>query len=162
MSRTSEAGGTSVRRLFSLLPSTPPAWYDNFLHSEAFPMLRPCLFLLFALPLVAADPTTATIPIRRQVPVEVAKQIQVPDKSGGKIVRIETNTVWKTKSEEKALKPERSAIIICDMWDDHWCKEAAKRCDGLAKATAPLIEAARKAGVTIIHSPSDTMDFYKD
>jgi nicotinamidase-related amidase len=111
---------------------------------------------------VAADPPSGTITVRRQVPVEVATQTKVPDAPPGKIVKVEINTVWKSKTEEMSLKPERSAIIICDMWDNHWCQSAATRCDALAKSTAPLIEAARKAGVTIIHCPSDTMDFYKE
>ncbi len=64
--------------------------------------------------------------------------------------------------EQRAFEPAKSAIIICDMWDDHWCKEASKRCDALAKKANPVVEAARKAGVTIIHCPSDCMEFYKD
>jgi nicotinamidase-related amidase len=60
------------------------------------------------------------------------------------------------------LDPKKTAMIICDMWDDHWCKSAAKRCDALAKKAAPLVESLRKRGVLIVHCPSDCMDFYKD
>jgi len=124
-------------------------------------MLRPACFFLLCLPALADGLTPGLITIRKQVPEQVVTQVQVPDKSGGKIVKIETKTVWKSKTEEQTLNPERTAMIICDMWDDHWCKEAAKRSDALAKAIAPLVEAARKSGVTIIHCPSETMDFYK-
>jgi nicotinamidase-related amidase len=48
------------------------------------------------------------------------------------------------------------------MWDDHWCKSAARRCDALAKKMEPVLQAARARGVTIIHAPSECMDFYKD
>ena len=63
---------------------------------------------------------------------------------------------------QKAIDPAKSAVIICDMWDDHWCKSAAARCDALAKKAGPVVDAARKAGMTVIHCPSDCMGFYKD
>jgi nicotinamidase-related amidase len=61
----------------------------------------------------------------------------------------------------RKLDLAKCAVVICDMWDDHWCKAAATRCDALAKQAAPVIDACRTAGMTIIHCPSDTMDFYK-
>ncbi|MCU0705108.1 MAG: isochorismatase family protein [Fimbriiglobus sp.] len=63
---------------------------------------------------------------------------------------------------DKVIDPKTTAVVICDMWDDHWCKAASARCDALAKKAAPVVEGLRKAGATIIHCPSDTMDFYKD
>jgi nicotinamidase-related amidase len=56
----------------------------------------------------------------------------------------------------------RSAVLICDMWDNHWCKGAAQRVNVLAQKMAPLIEEARERGIQIIHSPSDVMGFYAD
>jgi nicotinamidase-related amidase len=69
---------------------------------------------------------------------------------------------WVETRYEATLDPKKTAVIICDMWDDHWCKAAAKRCDEIAKKTEPVIAALRKKGVTIIHCPSDTMAFYAD
>ena len=63
---------------------------------------------------------------------------------------------------QKTVDPAKCAVVICDMWDDHWCKAAATRCDALAKKAAPVIDACRAAGMVIIHCPSDTMDFYAD
>ena len=48
------------------------------------------------------------------------------------------------------------------MWDDHWCKQSAKRVAEMAPKMNDVIKAARAKGVFIIHCPSDTMDFYKD
>ena len=70
--------------------------------------------------------------------------------------------VWKENLTPKNFAAAETAIIICDMWDDHWCKMASKRCDALAKKMAPLIDDAREHGVHVIHCPSDTMEFYKD
>jgi hypothetical protein len=57
---------------------------------------------------------------------------------------------------------KETALIICDMWDKHWCHCATKRCDVLARKAAPIVNALRGRGVTIIHAPSDCMDWYRD
>ena len=57
---------------------------------------------------------------------------------------------------------EKTAIIICDMWDKHWCSGATERVNGLVEKMAPFLEAARKRGIQIIHAPSETMPFYQD
>jgi nicotinamidase-related amidase len=69
---------------------------------------------------------------------------------------------WEEVTLRKELPAKETALLLCDMWDDHWCKPAAKRCAALATKMAPVIAAARAKGVQIIHAPSDCMDFYKD
>jgi nicotinamidase-related amidase len=59
-------------------------------------------------------------------------------------------------------EPKETAIIVCDMWDGHWCKGAARRVAELAVAMNRVLHAARDRGVFIIHAPSTTVDFYKD
>ena len=56
----------------------------------------------------------------------------------------------------------KTALIICDMWDDHWCKSAARRVVELAGPLNETVKTARAKGVFIIHSPSSVTDFYKD
>jgi nicotinamidase-related amidase len=69
---------------------------------------------------------------------------------------------WQEVAIRKELPARETALIICDMWDDHWCKSAAKRCGEMAARMEPVVKAARARGVTIIHAPSDCMGFYKD
>ena len=57
-------------------------------------------------------------------------------------------------------KPTETAIIICDMWDNHYCQNAAQRVKAMAPRMNKVIQAARGVGVTIIHAPSGTMDVY--
>src|SRR5262245_49725691 len=57
--------------------------------------------------------------------------------------------------------PRRTALIICDMWDDHWCKGAARRVAELAGPLDATVKAARKKGVFIIHAPSTTVAPYE-
>ena len=59
-------------------------------------------------------------------------------------------------------EPKKTAFIICDMWDDHWCKSASKRCGELTPAISEVVKLARKRGVLIIHAPSSVTAFYKD
>jgi len=69
---------------------------------------------------------------------------------------------WDEVNLAKEVPVAEVAIIICDMWDKHWCEGATERCGALAEKMAPVIKAARAKGVQIIHAPSDTMDFYQD
>ena len=59
-------------------------------------------------------------------------------------------------------EPEKTAIVICDMWDDHYCRNAARRVGEMAPRMNEVIRAAREAGVLIIHCPSGCMDVYED
>ncbi|MEM7234112.1 MAG: protein-signal peptide and transmembrane prediction [Planctomycetota bacterium] len=54
-----------------------------------------------------------------------------------------------------------TAIIVCDMWDDHWCQGAAKRVGELAVPLNRVLENARERGVLVIHSPSTTVSPYE-
>jgi len=58
--------------------------------------------------------------------------------------------------------PKKTALIICDMWDDHWCKSAARRVAEMAGPLNDTVKAARARGVFIIHAPSSVTNFYKD
>ena len=58
--------------------------------------------------------------------------------------------------------PQQTALVICDMWDNHWCKGAARRVEELAGPMNKVVQEARKRGVLIIHAPSTTVDFYKE
>ncbi|HMC90396.1 MAG TPA: family 16 glycoside hydrolase, partial [Gemmataceae bacterium] len=65
--------------------------------------------------------------------------------------------------EKKAdWDPHKTALIICDMWDDHWCKSAARRVAEMAGPLNDTVKAARARGVFIIHAPSSVTSFYKD
>ncbi len=63
---------------------------------------------------------------------------------------------------ERYLPARETALILCDVWDKHWCQNASRRCDALAHKMVPVLDAARRNGVLIIHAPSECMDFYKD
>ncbi|NBP25820.1 MAG: hypothetical protein EBU81_15005, partial [Proteobacteria bacterium] len=57
--------------------------------------------------------------------------------------------------------PRRTAIIVCDLWDDHWCKSASARVGELVEPLNRTLDAARKQGVFVIHAPSSVTAFYQ-
>lgn len=69
---------------------------------------------------------------------------------------------FQVEEREAAWNPQKTAIIICDMWNQHWCKGATERVAEMAPRMNEVVKEARKRGVFIIHAPSDTMKFYQD
>lgn len=72
------------------------------------------------------------------------------------------NADFAVKQAKVTWVPTKTALIICDMWDDHWCKSAARRVTEMAGPMNEVVKAARAQGVFIIHAPSSVVAFYKD
>jgi len=64
--------------------------------------------------------------------------------------------------EKARWDAKKTAAIVCDMWDKHWCKGATARVGEMAPRMNGLLKRLRKAGVLIVHAPSSTMGHYKD
>ena len=69
---------------------------------------------------------------------------------------------WSEVNFEQTFAFSKSAIIVTDMWDKHWCRGATERVSRIAMRMEPLLERARASGILIIHAPSETMSFYAD
>jgi len=65
-------------------------------------------------------------------------------------------------NEIQEWNPNETAIIICDMWNEHWCKGATERVAELAPIMNNVVSIARQNGVLIVHAPSSCMDYYKN
>jgi nicotinamidase-related amidase len=101
--------------------------------------------LVFLLSPSGADETSSLhVTLRSRVP-------STGKKSG--VAVVEKKAAW---------DPKKTAVIVCDMWDDHWCKSATRRVVELAGPMNAMLIAARKKGVFIIHAPSTCTGFYKD
>jgi len=118
------------------------------------------IMVLVATALAPADSS------KNELNLEARKRILVAEESvtvlGGAVVKKTTSFKGIPSTQLHKLDPARTAVVVCDMWDDHWCKSAATRCAELAKKAEPVLAACRDKGMTIIHCPSDTMPFYKD
>jgi putative membrane-bound dehydrogenase-like protein len=69
---------------------------------------------------------------------------------------------YHTRVKPTEWAAEKTAIVVCDMWDKHWCPQSTERVAEMAPRMNQVLTAARQRGVLIIHCPSDTMDYYKD
>jgi nicotinamidase-related amidase/type 1 glutamine amidotransferase len=90
----------------------------------------------------AADPITLTARYRVANPADL----------GG----------FEVKEKSLTWEPKQTAIVICDMWDKHWCGGATQRVGEMAPRMNAVVAEARAKGVFVIHCPSDCMEFYKD
>src|SRR5690349_5927770 len=101
--------------------------------------------------LTAALPALAAEPANQPLQLQFRHREETAPKSGQ----------WKVVTEPVQWEPRKTAVVICDMWDDHWCKSAARRVAEMAPRMNELISALRDRGVLIIHCPSDTMKYYE-
>lgn len=63
---------------------------------------------------------------------------------------------------EERWDPAKTAIIVCDVWDLHHCRNAVRRLEEFAPRLNGVLKDARKRGIAIIHAPSDCMPAYED
>jgi nicotinamidase-related amidase len=68
---------------------------------------------------------------------------------------------WRVVEHRAEWEPRQTAVVICDMWDNHWCKSAAERVGEMAPRMNQVVAELRKRGALIIHCPSDTMKYYE-
>src|SRR5687767_14448905 len=80
---------------------------------------------------------------------------------GPLLLKLRDRTKETVREEKAAWESKKTALIICDMWDDHWCKSAARRVGEMAGPLNEVVKTARAKGVFVIHAPSTCMDFYK-
>lgn len=78
--------------------------------------------------------------------------------------RVKTGDAGQFELTYKSLEwdARKTALIVCDMWDKHWCSSATRRVGEMAPRMNEVLKAARSRGALVIHCPSGTMDFYKD
>ena len=93
-----------------------------------------------------------TIPNRPKVPGTLRLNLRERrDEPAAGLKVIERSVEWQVSE---------TAIIVCDMWNDHHCKIAAQRVGVIAPRMNQVLAAARDRGVMIIHAPSETMNVY--
>ena len=47
---------------------------------------------------------------------------------------------WKEVHVDYPFDPSKSALIVCDMWDKHWCSGANVRVAALVKKLEPFLK----------------------
>lgn len=82
------------------------------------------------------------------------RQQHVERSADGQMVKAERVT------RDETWPAEKTAIIVCDVWDYHHCLNAVRRLSEFAPRLNELLAESRRRGATIIHAPSDCMDAY--
>lgn len=65
------------------------------------------------------------------------------------------------QQETRQWNTADTALILCDVWDKHWCAPAEERLGAMVPRMEEVVRACRAAGIQVIHAPSDTMAFYE-
>jgi len=103
--------------------------------------------------------------------VLLAGILQAKPKETGKVLEVSLQKRIPSVLEEGSFiivneiqewNSEETAIIICDMWDQHWCTGATRRVAEMAPFMNEVVSIARNKGVQIVHAPSDCMEYYED
>src|SRR5206468_4075485 len=97
--------------------------------------LLPCALLAacLATPAVTAEKDEA-VANRPKVPGKLRLRLQERREApGGAVKAVERTVDWDAA---------RTAVLICDMWDDHYCKGAAQRVKVMAPRMNEVVTAA--------------------
>ena len=94
-----------------------------------------------------ASPQIPRVPGNFRVDLRSRKQ------TGGKV---------SVRNSTKKWFASETAIIVCDMWQEHPCKLAQYRADRMAPRMNEVISWARDHGAAIIHAPSSGVKHYED
>jgi nicotinamidase-related amidase len=69
--------------------------------------------------------------------------------------------VWEITEEKVTYPAEETALIIVDMWDNHWSSGATRRSAILAPKINRIAKWARDKGILVVNAASSVMDFYE-
>lgn len=114
--------------------------------------VRRVLGAVYLMLLTLAATGTAVSNDGSQLEVHPRSRVAGTDQTGG----------WQLTIAPIQWKPSETAVVICDMWDKHWCASASARVAELAGPMNEIVSMARSKGIMIIHSPSECMDAYQD
>ena len=68
----------------------------------------------------------------------------------------------KVIKETISIVPAKTAVVVIDMWDRHWCRTFTARVGNMAPRMNCTLDACRKLGIQVVFAPSDVVGFYKD
>jgi nicotinamidase-related amidase len=102
------------------------------------------------------EPVSDKLPNRPKVPGTLRLHLRERKEAtpGSKEFKVVERTVdWEVS---------KTAVVIVDMWDGHYCRSAAQRIGVMVPRMNAAITAARNHGVMIIHAPSGVTYLYAD
>jgi nicotinamidase-related amidase len=73
-----------------------------------------------------------------------------------------TRRWWKTVEKKVTLPASKTALLLCDVWDNHTSRGARERLEAMVPRMNEVVKSCRAKGVRIVHAPSDTIPYYND
>jgi nicotinamidase-related amidase len=89
----------------------------------------------------------------RPIHLRVRRRTLVLDATG--------HQTWRVMEEPSVLTAARTAVVLCDVWDRHWCRGANERLAAMVGPMNEVAHALRDRGALVVHAPSDTLAFYR-
>jgi len=65
-------------------------------------------------------------------------------------------------AKRETVDSSKVAVVVCDMWNYHWCKTLLARSGAMIPRMNRALDAARALGIQVVFCPSETMKAYKD
>jgi nicotinamidase-related amidase len=96
--------------------------------------------------------------------LQAAENVQAADirvRLRSQVPRVAGEDRYLTVIDEQAWSSQRTALIICDVWDLHHGLNAVRRVGELAPRIDAFAKRMREKGVLVIHAPSDCMAAYQ-
>ena len=115
--------------------------------------MKPLLASRIALTVALALPAAGFAAGASARPLWLSLQTRAPVAAGSSDFRVVTT--------REAWDPAKTAIVVCDMWDLHHCKNAVLREREFAPRMNDFLEQTRAQGALIIHAPSSCVKFYE-
>jgi len=60
----------------------------------------------------------------------------------------------------KEIRLDQTALLICDVFNKHWCKSHSELYDAVAQKIGRVVTAFHQKGMLVVHSPAECMDYY--
>lgn len=80
---------------------------------------------------------------------ELALNLQSRDRESGKVI-----------STLQEFDSSKTAMVVIDMWNWHWCKTATERVGSMVPRMERCLTEARKLGIQVFYCPTDSVDAY--
>ena len=106
---------------------------------------------------IGQEAPPVAIPEAKPAP-ETSKTLTLPLRT--RVQAFKSQDDWRALQFFDTLPVNETAILVCDMWDRHWCQGATDRVNQIAERMAPVLEKAQQSGMLVVHAPSETMPFY--
>ncbi|MEI6514322.1 MAG: hypothetical protein WCO51_13770, partial [bacterium] len=68
---------------------------------------------------------------------------------------------WFAMEESADWPIEETALLLCDVWNQHWSRSATERLDALAPQMNEVVKAARSKGMPVVFAAADITGFYR-